>query len=98
LAVIVVSSIGSVLWGMIVDRSVHRPPSEWLGSAYLGVVAGLLVAAGLLLDTIRAHVVLSCVIGALAASALVWLTIRLSKKLDELDRAYNAKRPSRQRS
>jgi hypothetical protein len=96
LAVIAVVSVGSVIWGMIVDSTVRRPPSEWLGSAYLGVFAGLLLIACMLLDTIRAHVVLSCVVGALAVSTLAWLTIRLWKKLDKLDHAYYAKRSGRQ--
>lgn len=91
-AVVIFVIAATALWGIIVDGTIHRPPSEWLTSIYLGAFVGLLAAAGMLLDQIRSHLLLASVIGFVGFAALIAFTVLLWKRVKRLDEVYYAKR------
>ena len=83
---------GTALWGTIVDGTVHRAPSEWLSSVYLGVFVGLLGSAGMLLDQIRSHLFLAGIVGVAVFAMFIGITVLLWARVKKLDEAYHAKR------
>ena len=92
LAIVVFVILATAVWGTLVDGTMHRPPSEWLASLYLGVFVGLLASAGLLIDQIRAHLLLAGIVGTASLALVIAITIWLWRKIKKLDELYYAKR------
>ena len=95
LAYVAFAFIATLVWGMIVDRTIRRPPSEWLASACLALFGGILVTCILSLDTIRNHLLISA--GILGLLLFVGLLSLLWRKVKILDQEYFAKRSARLR-
>ena len=88
---IIFAIIASALWGVLIDGTVKRPPSEWLSLIYLGVFAGLVGASFMLLDQIRSHLGVAIPLAILAFGILIWVTVVLWSKVKKLDESYYAK-------
>jgi len=84
--------VSTAVWGIIIDGTIHRTPSEWLASVYLGVFVILLGSVSVILDQIISHVFLAAIIGGLVLTVLIWLTVLLWAKVKKLDEAYYRKR------
>jgi hypothetical protein len=90
-ALVVFVIVATALWGMIVDGTIHRPPSEWVASVYLGVLVGGLSAASLLLDFIRLHLLFASIVGIATLATLIWVTILFWRKVKKWDESYYAR-------
>jgi hypothetical protein len=51
----IVGVLASFVWCSLVDGTIKREPSEWVGHAYLGLLLIGMVWASKYLDQIRAH-------------------------------------------
>ena len=89
--------LATAVWGSVVDGTIHRPPSEWAASVYLGFLVGLLAYAGMFLDFIRAHLLVSVVVCVAVFALLMGFTAILWRRVSKWDDAYYARRKRIQR-
>ena|SRR6266850_1705250 len=83
---------GCLIWDSIIDRSIHREPSDWLGYVYLATIASLLGYGAKYLDNVRAHPYLSGGIVLTVAVLIGISAIFMWRKAANWDKKYHQKR------
>lgn len=87
--------VGCYVWDSIIDRTIGKKPSDWLGYSYLATMAMVVGYGFKYLDEIRSHPYLSSIIGLVALVAIGWLTVLLWRKAAKWDKDFHDKRHTR---
>ena len=83
---------GCFLWDSIVDRTLRKKPSDWLGYSYLATMAMAVGYGFKYLDEIRSHPYLSSIVALFVLGGIGWLTVKLWRKAEKWDRTFENKR------
>jgi hypothetical protein len=94
--IVVFVVLATAIWGMIVDGTVRRPPSEWIASLYLGVFVGGMISLGFFVDKIFAHPLATGAIGIVLVISVVLFTVVFWRTVRMWDEKFrSSKRPRR---
>ena len=86
--------IGSFVWGSIVDGTIRREPSDWLGYTYLSALVMLIGYGSKYLDEFRFRPYRASLVTVVAVLLLGWSAVFLWRKAAKWDENFRKGKPS----
>jgi hypothetical protein len=83
--------VGAFMWDSVVDGTLRRAPSDWLGYGYLSVIVMLLGYGSKYLDEFRVHPYRASFIVVVAALSLGWSAVIMWRAAARWDKKFNSK-------